>query len=187
MISDRTKRPSIQLSVTSFHTADLLPFAVPQELSVTMEAIRRKSSSQSASRNGRWSGNANVDTLKCKETDSKGRWFSQIKDWVTTTEPSNQALKDYKKDAFRRAGTTPKDPRATAKLHIPTTTLPPEAIRPSGPGPDPEEIVMRKAAQRRKLRQSFGTAGSISGGSRSSASQHSSLSSLPLQDVKEDD
>ncbi|KAK6071062.1 hypothetical protein SCUP515_08085 [Seiridium cupressi] len=160
--------------------------ATPNSAQVpVMEVIRRKASSQNASHNGRRSNDITTSSEVHKGKDGKGRWFSQIKEWISTSEPSNQALKNYKKDAFRRAGITPDDPRASAKLHIPTTTLPPEAIKPSGSGPDPEEVALKKAEQKRKLRQSFQTTASSSLGSRTSASQHSSLSSLALKDLRD--
>jgi hypothetical protein len=140
-----------------------------------MAVSSHRSSSQSTHRRSEISAEVGA----CKSKDTKGKWFSQIKDWVLTSEPSTQALKNYKKDAFKRAGIRPDDPQAPAKLHIPTTTLPPEAIKPAGPGPYPEEVMQRRAEQKRRLRQSLGPALSSSGGSRMSASRQSSLSSLP--------
>lgn len=180
-----SESPQKHFPITSISTADHSPFAeIPQAHQYpTMETIGRKRSSQSTTTSTR-NGDVSAASLRRQGKEGKGRWFSQIKDWVSISEPSNQALKNYKKEAFRRAGTTPEDPRATAKLHIATATLPPEAIKPSGPGPDPEEIALRKAEQKKGLRSSFQT-GSVSGGSRSSASQYSSFSSLPLKDPKE--
>ncbi|KAI1863830.1 uncharacterized protein JN550_009328 [Neoarthrinium moseri] len=156
-----------------------------------MDHSRRKSASQSSctlsssSSSGISRGNS---TAEAEDRKTKGRWLSQIKDWVSTSEPSKQALKNYKKDAYKRAGISPNDPRAGAKLHIPAATLPAEAIKPSGPGPDPEQIALRKAEQKKKMRQSFQTMGGsrTSQGSRTSASQFSSMNSLPLDDLKED-
>ncbi|KAI0022197.1 hypothetical protein F4780DRAFT_206853 [Xylariomycetidae sp. FL0641] len=120
------------------------------------------------------------DIASRKGKSGKARWFSQLKDWVSVSEPSSQALKHYKEDTYRRAGVAMDDPRANAKLHLPVGTLPPEAIKPAGPGPDPEEIAIRKAEQRRKVRESFGGSTSVSRGSRSSASHYSSSSSVAL-------
>lgn len=113
----------------------------------------------------------------------KERWLSQFKDWISMSEPSSQALKDYKKETYRRAGIAPDDPRAPAKLHLPVATLPAEAIKPSGRGPDPEEIILKKVEMKKKMRNSFRMFGSTRPGStRSSASQRSSFSSLHLGD-----
>jgi hypothetical protein len=121
-----------------------------------------------------------------RSKDSKTGWLSHVKEWLSTSEPSTQALKNYKKEAFKRAGTTPDDPRATAKLHIPTATLPPQAIKPSGRGLDPEDVLRKEAERKKRLRRSFQTVASSSSGSRSSASRHSSLNSLPFKEPRED-
>ena len=112
---------------------------------------------------------------KSKSKEGKGRWLSQLKDWVSTSEPSSQALKQHKKDTFKKAGVALDDPQATAKLHAPIGELPEEAIKPAGRGPDPEEVLLRKAEQRRKARGSYS---GMSSGSRTSHS-FSSGSSVP--------
>lgn len=121
-----------------------------------------------------------------KHKECRGGWLSHIKEWLSTSEPSTQALKNYKKEAFKRAGTTPDDPRATAKLHIPTSTLPPEAIKPSGRGLDPEDVLRKEVERKKRLRRSYQTTASSSGASRTSASRHSSLSSLPFKETREE-
>ncbi|KAH6646440.1 hypothetical protein BKA67DRAFT_664279 [Truncatella angustata] len=151
-----------------------------------MDYMHRRDSPQNTATVGGRQGDANTGSGGCKEKERRGGWFSHIKEWVSTSEPSTKALKDYKRDAFKRAGTTPNDPLATVKLHISPISLPPEAIKPCGRGLDPEEIVRRKAEQKRKQRQSFQTTASSSGGSRTSASQHSSLNSLALRELKSD-
>ncbi|ETS86745.1 hypothetical protein PFICI_00573 [Pestalotiopsis fici W106-1] len=149
---------------------------------LVMEQIRRRSITSSEElRVGRQDG---AKARKGKE--SRGGWMSHIREWLSTSEPSTQALKNYKKEAFKRAGTSPDDPRATAKLHIPTATLPPEAIKPSGRGLDPEDVLRKETERKKRLRQSFQTIASSSGGSRSSASRHSSLSSLPFKEPREE-
>lgn len=112
---------------------------------------------------------------KSKSKEAKGRWLSQLKDWVSTSEPSSQALKQHKKDTFKKAGVALDDPQATAKLHAPIGELPEEAIKPAGRGPDPEKVLLRKAEQRRKARGSYS---GVSSGSRTSHS-FSSGSSAP--------
>ncbi|KAI0125926.1 hypothetical protein BJ170DRAFT_685171 [Xylariales sp. AK1849] len=157
-----------------------------------MDFKHRKSVSQSingqssSSSSGRNRSDSAAGPEKRKEKDGKGRWLSHIKDWVFISEPGKQALKTYKKDAYKRAGVSPKDPLANAKLRISAATLPPEAIKPSGPGPEPEEIARRKAEHKKKTRQSYQTMGGTSTGSRTTASQLSSMSSLPLYELRED-
>ena len=126
---------------------------------------------------GRKRGDSTTEDDRRKAKGNRGRWLSQIKGWVSMSEPSAQAFKQHKKEAYKRAGVALDDPRANAKLHIPTTTLPPSAIRPSGPGPEPEDIVRRKAENKRKLQPAVDATRGMSQGSRSSASQHSSSSS----------
>ncbi|KAK8019670.1 hypothetical protein PG990_004808 [Apiospora arundinis] len=143
-------------------------------------AMERRSSS-----GGRKRGNSTSEVDKRKGKEGKGRWLSQLKEWVSASEPSTQAFKQHKKDTYKRAGIALDDPRAGAKLHIPTTTLPSDAIKPYGRGPEPEEMARRNTENKKRLRKSFSTAGT-SQGSRSSTSQHSSMSSLPMNYLRED-
>ncbi|KAK7951846.1 uncharacterized protein PG986_007574 [Apiospora aurea] len=131
-------------------------------------------------------GNSTSEVDKRKAKEGKGRWLSQLKEWVSVSEPSTQALKQHKKDTYKQAGIALDDPQAGAKLHIPTTTLPPNAIKPSGRGPEPEEVAKRYTENKMRLRQSFSTTGGTSQGSRSSTSQHSSMSSLPMHYLREE-
>ncbi|KAI1345122.1 hypothetical protein F5Y15DRAFT_410800 [Xylariaceae sp. FL0016] len=117
------------------------------------------------------------ESVTRKEKVRKGRWFTQLKEWVSVSEPSTQAFNTYKKDAYKRAGVALNDPRANAKLHLPVGTLPGHAIKPAGRGPDPEEIALKKAEQRVKMRESFTAAGIPSQSSRSSGSRYSSSNS----------
>ncbi|KAI8632092.1 hypothetical protein F5Y19DRAFT_472977 [Xylariaceae sp. FL1651] len=124
-------------------------------------------------------------SVKYKTKEGKIRWFSQLKDWVSVSEPSTQALKDYKKETYKKAGIALDDPRANAKLHLPVGTLPPGAIKPGGRGLDPEEIVLQRAAQQKKTRQTLSTVTGTSQGSRSSASHCSSSSSVAISALKD--
>ncbi|ORY60153.1 uncharacterized protein BCR38DRAFT_55023 [Pseudomassariella vexata] len=166
-----TETPSVpRVSKMTFHRKSASQVVFTQPAVVSGSRSRRNSTTESDKRTSK---------------DSKsGRWLTHIKDWVTVSEPSTQALKQHKKDTYKRAGIALSDPQANAKLHIPVATLPPEAIKPCGPGPEPEEIAQRKAEQKRRLRQSYST-GRPSRGSRSSTSQHSSLSNLPSKDSKD--
>ncbi|KAI0555382.1 hypothetical protein F4679DRAFT_166446 [Xylaria curta] len=105
---------------------------------------------------------------KGKEKEKKSRWFSQLKEWISVTEPSTEALKNYKKDTFKKAGITLNDPLANAKLHLPVASIPRDAIKPGGRGPEPEEIALQKAKNRKEARGLLAVAGT-SRGSRSSS------------------
>ncbi|KAI1333447.1 hypothetical protein F5Y16DRAFT_415128 [Xylariaceae sp. FL0255] len=116
-------------------------------------------------------------SVSTRNQEGKSGWFTQLKKWMSVSEPSTQALKNYKHQTYKKAGVALDDPQANAKLHLPVGTLPPEAVRPGGRGPDPEEIALHRAAQRRKARESLCLT-STSQGSRSSASHYSSSSSV---------
>lgn len=45
--------------------------------------------------------------------DSNGQWLSRLKSWVSTSEPSMQALRQHKKLVCEKAAN---DPQASAKL-----------------------------------------------------------------------
>jgi hypothetical protein len=100
-----------------------------------------------------------------------------LKEWVSVSEPSTRALKDYKKDTYKKAGIALNDPLAKAKLHLPVAALPLDAIKPGGRGPDPEELVLLRNMQRKKAHESLPAAGTLQA-SRSSASHRSSSSSV---------
>ncbi|KAI1263092.1 hypothetical protein F5Y18DRAFT_438551 [Xylariaceae sp. FL1019] len=120
------------------------------------------------------------DNAKRKAKEGKPRWLSQLKDWVSVSEPSSQALKDYKKQTYKKAGIALDDPRANAKLHLPIGTLPAEAIKPGGRGLDPEEVALQKATHRKKARDSLCTT-STSQSSYYSESHYSSSSSIGMR------
>ncbi|KAI1132079.1 hypothetical protein F5Y10DRAFT_284579 [Nemania abortiva] len=120
---------------------------------------------------------------KGKGKEGKARWLSQLKEWVAVSEPSTQALRNYKKDTYKKAGVALDDPLANAKLHLPVASLPPDAIKPGGRGPGPEKIALQRAMQRKKALESLPMAGT-SQGSRSSASHCSSSSSATMGAIK---
>ncbi|KAI0889983.1 uncharacterized protein GGS22DRAFT_6864 [Annulohypoxylon maeteangense] len=126
-----------------------------------------------------------TESVKHKRADGKHRWLSQLKGWVSVSEPSTQALKQYKKETYEKAHIALDDPQANAKLHLPIGTLPQDAIKPAGRGPDPEDIAMRQTEQRKKMRLSDNRMGSTSQGSRSSISRYSSSSSTIFSGGKE--
>ncbi|KAI0200099.1 hypothetical protein F4808DRAFT_177831 [Astrocystis sublimbata] len=123
---------------------------------------------------------------KTKGKEGKSRWFSQLKEWVSVSEPSTQALKTYKKDTYKRAGVALDDPLANAKLHLPVASLPPNAIKPGGRGPDPEEVALQKAKARKEARNLLSVA-RASGETRSSSGRFSSTGSITGGTLKSGD
>ncbi|KAL7958163.1 hypothetical protein V8C34DRAFT_155288 [Trichoderma compactum] len=99
------------------------------------------------------------------------RWMSQVKNWLATSEPSAQAMKDQKKDAFKKHGVDIKDPQAAAKMHSPLGKVPLDAIT-STSGPTPEKVLKEKVRVKE-------TPASDVRHSRGSQSVSSSVSSLP--------
>ncbi|KAK8140615.1 hypothetical protein G3M48_003297 [Beauveria asiatica] len=97
----------------------------------------------------------------------KKTWLRSFKTWLSVSEPSAQAMKTQKRDAFRRAGIDPKDPAAAAKMHLPLGTLPLGATT-STSGPTPEERLARERRSRPQCR-THGSAQSVSSGSSTSA------------------
>lgn len=95
---------------------------------------------------------------KDKGKDPHGKWLSQFKSWISTSEPSAQAMKQHKKDVFKRAGLDANDALPHQKLHAPIGTLPADAIKPTT-GPTPEKLLKKREEQRKKLRQSYLTSG----------------------------
>ncbi len=80
-------------------------------------------------------------------------WFTtkanKLSTWLATSEPSAQALVQHRRDSFQRAGLSPTEPEPHAKLHAPIGDIPPGAIQPTT-GPTPEEVMLRKTAERSK-------------------------------------
>ncbi|KAH8676315.1 hypothetical protein BX600DRAFT_454766 [Xylariales sp. PMI_506] len=157
-----------------------------------MEVNRRTGASRSSYpghssvTHGRSRSDSHTEVDKRKGKDSKPRWLAQIRDWVSLSEPSTQALKNYKLDTYKRAGVALDDPCANAKLHIPVARLPAEAIKPYGSGPDPEDMVRRRLDDKKPHRDSVLMLGNASRDSRTSGSQDSSRSSLGLHEYKRD-
>ncbi|KAI0508404.1 hypothetical protein F5B22DRAFT_638771 [Xylaria bambusicola] len=115
---------------------------------------------------------------KPRGKEGRKRWFSQLKEWISVSEPSTQALIKYKKETYHKAGIALNDPLANAKLHLPVASLPPEAIKPGGRGPEPEEVVLQKAIQRKKAQTG------PSQGSQSITTHYSSTSTVTASTTK---
>jgi hypothetical protein len=67
-----------------------------------------------------------------------------MKDWLSVAEPSAQAMKQQKRNAYKKHGIDPKDPLAAAKMHLPSGQIPPGATT-STTGPSPEKVLRNKA------------------------------------------
>ncbi|KAK0672886.1 hypothetical protein QBC41DRAFT_312996 [Cercophora samala] len=95
---------------------------------------------------------------------------SKLTGWLSTSEPSTQALLSHQKEAFRKAGVPLTDSEAHSKLRAPIGEIPSDAIT-STTGPDPEELLRRKKEERKRRereRRGSEVTGSIrSGGSGS--------------------
>lgn len=123
-----------------------------------------------------------LESREGSRREGKGRWFSQLKAWVATSEPSAEALRNYKKDTYRKADIALKDPLANVKLHLPVASLPPDAIKPGGSGPEPEEAILKRAMDRKQAREGTPVAGACRGSSSSlsrGASSNSVITSTP--------
>jgi hypothetical protein len=98
-------------------------------------------------------GSGSSSNTKGKGAESN-QWLRKMTSWLTVAEPSAQALKHHRNDVFRRAGVPKNDGEANLKLHVPVGEIPPDAIRPAGRGPDPEDVLRMKAEGRRKAGKS---------------------------------
>lgn len=110
-------------------------------------------------------------TMSTRGDKKRPRWMSQVKSWLATSEPSAQAMKDQKRETFKKHGIDLKDPQAAAKLHTPVGKVPIDAIT-STSGPAPEKAFQER--MRAKDR-----AASYARHSRGSQSVSSSFSSVP--------
>lgn len=51
-----------------------------------------------------------------KNKQNVAQWASRLKSWISTSEPSAQALKKHRKIVFHNAGVSLSDPQAGAKF-----------------------------------------------------------------------
>ncbi|KAI6785945.1 uncharacterized protein J7T54_006284 [Emericellopsis cladophorae] len=102
----------------------------------------------------------------------KPKWISQIKDWLSVSEPSSQAFKQQK---LKNAAS--KDPQAAARIGMPLGQIPAGATT-SVAGPTPETALKRQLREKKargppmsartttsiSSRESYGYAGSAKEG-----------------------
>ncbi|KAK8056683.1 hypothetical protein PG993_001910 [Apiospora rasikravindrae] len=91
----RTSTPQSQL--TEQHPTSKLSRMNPNDSKVTGEDRR-------SSNGGRKRGNSTSEVDKRKGKEGKGRWLSQLKEWVSVSEPSTQALKQHKRTLTSELG-----------------------------------------------------------------------------------
>lgn len=101
-----------------------------------------------------------------EKRSSRAKWLTQVKDWLSTSEPTAQAMKEQKRSTYAEHGVALDDPRAAAKMHFPMGKVPEDAIT-STSGPTPEDALKHRAAQYR-TRESLGAGASRAGSSGSS-------------------
>lgn len=121
------------------------------------------------------------ESLKNKGDDHKPRWLSQLKGWVSVSEPSTQ-VPEQCKEAYKTDIALDK-PQANDKLHLPVGTLHRDAMMLAGPGICPDDTAMKEAEQMRQTRIRQGVTFQSSG---SSSSHYSSSSSIACDTAKED-
>ncbi|KAM0255422.1 hypothetical protein ACHAQJ_005790 [Trichoderma viride] len=109
-------------------------------------------------------------TISTRGEQKRPRWMSQVKNWLATSEPSVQAMKDQKKETFKKHGIHSKDPQAAAKMHSPLGKVPIDAVT-STSGPTPEKAHKKVRVKERPS--------SYARHSRGSQSVSSSFSSVP--------
>ncbi|KAK7229642.1 hypothetical protein V2G26_001812 [Clonostachys chloroleuca] len=85
------------------------------------------------------------------ERAGKPRWFSQIKDWLSVSEPSAQAMKEQRTRTYKKFGVDAKDPQAAAKLHLPIGKIPSRATT-STTGPTPEKALLQTMKEKQERR-----------------------------------
>ena len=111
--------------------------------------------------------------------EGKGRWLSQLRDWISAPEPPTWTLKQHTKDAFKKAGVALRDLRTSAELHLPAGSLlsgPIDSRGPNDPAPELKEMVTEGREGCKREQQVYNSNAQMSQGSRSSTSQGSSLS-----------
>ncbi|GJN73018.1 hypothetical protein PLIIFM63780_007081 [Purpureocillium lilacinum] len=106
-----------------------------------------------------------------KDRSAKPRWFKQVKDWVSVTEPSAQAMKNQKRTAYKKHGIERNDPQAAEKMHLPIGKVP-DGVTTSTRGPRPEKALKQRAKENAERQLYTGRSGSqsVSSGMSSNAS-----------------
>jgi hypothetical protein len=75
-----------------------------------------------------------------KKRSGTSRWLRQVKDWMSTSEPSAKAMKDERVKAQKRHGPDAKDSRSITKFHYPGGQIP-DGVITSTSGPRLEKAL----------------------------------------------
>lgn len=75
-----------------------------------------------------------------KERSGTSRWLRQVKEWMSTSEPSAKAMKDERVKVQKRFGPDAKDNRSITKVHYPGGQIP-DGVITSTSGPRPEKAL----------------------------------------------
>lgn len=90
---------------------------------------------------------------KDKRRLGASRWFRHVKDWVSISEPSTQAMKEERTKMQKRRGLDTKVPNVDTSFHYPGGQIPPGVIT-STTGPRPEK-ALQSINRDRELRKSY--------------------------------
>ncbi|CEJ81740.1 hypothetical protein VHEMI01853 [[Torrubiella] hemipterigena] len=96
-------------------------------------------------------------------SSGNGRWLSSVKTWLSTSEPSAQAMKKQRRDTYKKHGVSRSDPHAAEKMHLPMGKVPKHATT-STSGPTPEELIFKERKQRPEFMKHTHSAHSVSSG-----------------------
>lgn len=105
-----------------------------------------------------------------KSTNAKPRWFKSVKNWLSVSEPSAQALKHQRTSTYQRYGIDFDDPNAAAKMHLPIGRVP-QGVTTSTAGPEPEKALKERARRNSSKQQYMRQSGSQSRSSGISSDQ----------------
>lgn len=105
-----------------------------------------------------------------RATNAKPRWLKSVKNWLSVSEPSAQALKHQRHSTYQRYGIDFDDPDAAAKMHLPIGKVP-EGVTTSTAGPEPEKALREKARRNSTKQQYMRQSGSQSRSSGISSDQ----------------
>lgn len=151
--------------------ADLLQKMSTSSGSVKTTSTRSQSDCGSSifSEGLKYDANVTRETARARQT--KSRWLTHVKDWLSVSEPSAQAMKQQKRNIYKKHGIDMKDPQAAAKLHLPIGRVPEGAVT-STSGPSPEKALKKAMENQVKspLTGSSLASQSISSGISSSSS-----------------
>lgn len=130
---------------------DVIDFAlaaestVEEKSAVTTHSIKPRSPPRGKSKPDPKTKKSAHKETENKKQGSLSKFTTKATKWLKISEPSATALEEFRKAEFRRNHVEGMmDPLAAAKLKIPSAKLPVDAIRPSGRGPEPEDIARKK-------------------------------------------